>query len=85
MKNEDLKNSLPTLPKISGKAESNFRYRSKDENEHISIRIPADIHDKIQRQAFWSRAKKTEIINKILAQYYEEKDFMAIPNEEIYI
>ncbi|WP_210466876.1 hypothetical protein [Rufibacter roseolus] len=43
--------------------------------------IDPEIEDKIFRDSYWNRKKRSSLVNEILKAYYQGKDFEEIPPE----
>jgi hypothetical protein len=71
----------PATPK--GSAGQQYRYRKTDskgrKKETASYSLDSPLLDKLERMAYHTRMSKSEILNAILAKYFEGKDFEPIP------
>lgn len=43
--------------------------------------IDPEIEDKLFRDAYWNRNRRSTLVNDILREYYKDKDFDEIPPE----
>ncbi|PAC26312.1 hypothetical protein [Flectobacillus sp. BAB-3569] len=70
---------IPTKVKTEKSFIAKEQYRSRDSSERINALIPAELKDKMERQAYYAGVTLTDVLVHVLDQYYQDKDFSAKP------